>query len=74
MKEYRGELKKLGHKVMEVMEENLSLPKGYIKNVFYGGVENAAFFGTKPLKNAIVINTGDQIEVLSYGRYKSILH
>ncbi|KAL0286170.1 UNVERIFIED_CONTAM: 1-aminocyclopropane-1-carboxylate oxidase [Sesamum calycinum] len=44
MKEYRAELKKLGHKVMEIMDENL------------------------------VINTGDQIEVLSNGRYKSILH
>ncbi|KAL0428067.1 UNVERIFIED_CONTAM: 1-aminocyclopropane-1-carboxylate oxidase 5 [Sesamum latifolium] len=88
MKEYRVELKKLGHKVMEIMDENLGLPKGYIKNAFDGGVDNTAFFGTKglqmlkdgvwtdvqPLKNAIVINTGDQIEVLSNGRYKSILH
>ncbi|KAL0365908.1 UNVERIFIED_CONTAM: 1-aminocyclopropane-1-carboxylate oxidase 5 [Sesamum radiatum] len=123
MKEYRAELKKLGHKVMEIMDENLGLPKGYIKNAFDGGVDNAAFFGTKvshyppcpypekvnalrphtdaggvvllfqddevkglqmlkdgvwidvqPLKNAIVINTGDQIEVLSNGRYKSIWH
>ncbi|XP_011074823.1 1-aminocyclopropane-1-carboxylate oxidase 5-like [Sesamum indicum] len=123
MKEYRIELKKLGHKVMEIMDENLGLPKGYIKNAFDGGIDNAAFFGTKvshyppcpypekvnalrahtdaggvvllfqddevkglqmlkdgvwidvqPLKNAIVINTGDQIEVLSNGRYKSIWH
>ncbi|KAL0386385.1 UNVERIFIED_CONTAM: 1-aminocyclopropane-1-carboxylate oxidase 5 [Sesamum latifolium] len=85
MKEYRAELKRLGHKVMEIMDENLGLPKGYIKNAFDGGIDNTAFFGTKmlkdgvwtdvqPLKNAIVINTGDQIEVLSNGRYKSILH
>ncbi|KAL0323317.1 UNVERIFIED_CONTAM: 1-aminocyclopropane-1-carboxylate oxidase 5 [Sesamum angustifolium] len=123
MKEYRAELKKLGHKVLEIMDENLGLPKGYIKNAFNGGVDNAAFFGTKvshyppcpfpekvnalrphtdaggvvllfqddevkglqmlkdgvwidvqPLKNAIVINIGDQIEVLSNGRYKSIWH
>ncbi|KAL0428040.1 UNVERIFIED_CONTAM: 1-aminocyclopropane-1-carboxylate oxidase 5, partial [Sesamum latifolium] len=45
--EYRAELKKLGHKVMEIMDENLGLPKGYIKNAFDGGVENTAFFGTK---------------------------
>ncbi|KAL0337735.1 UNVERIFIED_CONTAM: 1-aminocyclopropane-1-carboxylate oxidase 5 [Sesamum calycinum] len=73
MKEYRTELKKLGHKVMEIMDENLGLPKGYIKNAFDGGVDNTAFFGTKvshyppcphPEK---VINTGDQIEVLSNG-------
>ncbi|KAI3464557.1 hypothetical protein Pfo_021220 [Paulownia fortunei] len=124
MKEYRAELKKLAIKVMEAMDENLGLPKGYINKAFNGGEdENAAFFGTKvshyppcphpekvnglrahtdaggvillfqddevkglqilkdgvwidvqPLKNAIVINTGDQIEVLSNGRYKSVWH
>lgn len=125
MKEYRLELKKLAVKVMEVMDENLGLPKGYIKKAFNGGEEEKdnAFFGTKvshyppcphpelvnglrahtdaggvillfqddkvgglqilkdgewidvqPLPNAIVINTGDQIEVLSNGRYKSVWH
>ncbi|PIN02381.1 Iron/ascorbate family oxidoreductase [Handroanthus impetiginosus] len=108
MKEYRAELRKLVHKVMEVMDENLGLPKGYIKKAFNSGEEdNAAFFGTKvshyppcphpekanglrahtdaggvillfqddePLKNTIVINTGDQIGVLSNGRYKSAWH
>ncbi|KAL0337743.1 UNVERIFIED_CONTAM: 1-aminocyclopropane-1-carboxylate oxidase 5 [Sesamum calycinum] len=47
MKEYRTELKKLGPKVMEIMDENLGLPKGYINNAFDGGVDNTAFFGTK---------------------------
>ncbi|KAL2467771.1 1-aminocyclopropane-1-carboxylate oxidase 5 [Forsythia ovata] len=124
MKEYRYELKKLAVKVMEVMDENLGLPKGYIKKAFDGAGENeTAFFGTKvshyppcphpekltglrahtdaggvillfqddevkglqilkdgewidvqPMKNSIVINTGDQIEVLSNGRYKSVWH
>ncbi|KAM7507784.1 hypothetical protein LguiA_018237 [Lonicera macranthoides] len=123
MAEYRAELKKLGEKVMEVMDENLGLQKGHIKRAFNGGGDNNAFFGTKvshyppcphpekvaglrahtdaggvillfqdddvnglqilkdgewidvqPLKNAIVINTGDQIEVLSNGRYKSVWH
>ncbi|KAG7943204.1 hypothetical protein I3843_15G027100 [Carya illinoinensis] len=119
--EYRAELKKLGMKVMEVMDENLGLPNGSIKKAF-DGEEGSAFFGTKashyppcpnpelvnglrahtnaggvillfqddkvgglqilkdhgkwidvqPLPNAIVINTGDQIEVLSDGRYKSV--
>ncbi|KAF5467915.1 hypothetical protein F2P56_012119 [Juglans regia] len=122
MAEYRTELKKLGVKVMEVMDENLGLPKGSIKKAF-DGEEGSAFFGTKvshyppcpnpelvnglrahtdaggvillfqddkvgglqilkdgewidvqPLPNAIVINTGDQIEVLSNGRYKSVWH
>ncbi|KAJ8557994.1 hypothetical protein K7X08_004760 [Anisodus acutangulus] len=123
MKEYRSELKKLAERVMEVMDENLGLPKGYIKKVFNEGDNNSAFFGTKvshyppcphpekvnglrahtdaggvillfqddqvdglqilkdgqwidvlPVPNAIVINTGDQIEVLSNGKYKSVWH
>ncbi|KAI6690974.1 hypothetical protein NL676_027802 [Syzygium grande] len=130
MAEYRAKLKKLAEKVMEVMDENLGLPKGYIKSAFNGGNDdsgdsnnNKAFFGTKvshyppcpqperinglrahtdaggvillfqddvvgglqilkggewinvqPLPNAIVINTGDQIEVLSNGKYKSVWH
>ncbi|XP_008807649.2 1-aminocyclopropane-1-carboxylate oxidase-like [Phoenix dactylifera] len=123
MKEYRRELKKLAEKVMEVMDENLSLEKGYIKSLFSGNGVHEPFFGTKvshyppcprldlvnglrahtdaggvillfqddqvgglqilkdgewidvqPIANAIVINTGDQIEVLSNGRYKSVWH
>ncbi|KAI5589287.1 hypothetical protein BDE02_05G152200 [Populus trichocarpa] len=123
MTEYRAELKKLAEKVMEVMDENLDLPKGYIKKAFNDGEGDGAFFGTKvshyppcphpelvnglrahtdaggvillfqddevgglqilkdgqwidvqPMKNTIVINTGDQIEVLSNGRYKSTWH
>ncbi|GKU87757.1 hypothetical protein SLEP1_g2102 [Rubroshorea leprosula] len=124
MAEYRSELRKLAEKVMEVMDENLGLPKGYIKRAFNGGDgEENAFFGTKvshyppcphpervnglrahtdaggvillfqddevgglqilkdgqwsdvqPLPNTIVINTGDQIEVLSNGKYKSVWH
>ncbi|CAE5964439.1 unnamed protein product [Arabidopsis arenosa] len=126
MGEYREEVRKLASKMMEVMDENLGLPKGYIKKAFNEGIEDGeetAFFGTKvshyppcphpelvnglrahtdaggvvllfqddeydglqvlkdgewidvqPLPNAIVINTGDQIEVLSNGRYKSAWH
>ncbi|KAF8023702.1 hypothetical protein BT93_F1017 [Corymbia citriodora subsp. variegata] len=126
MAEYRAEVKKLAEKVMEVMDENLGLPKGYIESAFNSGDNNnnnKAFFGTKvshyppcpqpeqvnglrahtdaggvillfqddtigglqilkggewvdvqPLPNAIVINTGDQIEVLSNGKYKSVWH
>ena len=123
MTEYRAELKKMAEKVMEVMDENLGLPKGYIKKAFNDGEGDGAFFGTKvshyppcphpelvnglrahtdaggvillyqddevgglqilkdgqwidvqPMKNTIVINTGDQIEVFSNGRYKSTWH
>ncbi|KAL8134297.1 1-aminocyclopropane-1-carboxylate oxidase 5-like [Apium graveolens] len=125
MAEYRAQLKKLALKLMEVMDENLGLPKGYMNKAFNGGggEEETAYFGTKvshyppcpqpemvnglrahtdaggvillfqddqvnglqilkdgewidvqPIKNSIVINTGDQIEVLSNGRYKSVWH
>ncbi|GLT84941.1 hypothetical protein SLE2022_031480 [Rubroshorea leprosula] len=123
MGEYRSELRKLAERVMEVMDENLGLPKGYIKRASNDGDEENAFFGTKlshyppcphpervnglrahtdaggvillfqddevgglqilkdgqwvdvqPLPNSIVINTGDQIEVLSNGQYKSVWH
>ena len=128
MVEYRGEVRKLASKMMEVMDENLGLPKGYIKKAFNEGMEEdgeeeTAFFGTKvshyppcprpelvnglrahtdaggvvllfqddeydglqvlkdgewidvqpPMTNAIVINTGDQIEVLSNGRYITLV-
>ncbi|KAG8499365.1 hypothetical protein CXB51_005820 [Gossypium anomalum] len=123
-KEFRYELKKLAEKILEVLDENLGLPKGYIKKAFKGEEgENNAFFGTKvshyppcpnperviglrphtdagglillfqddevgglqvwkdgewidvePLKNTIVISIGDQIEVISNGRYKSAWH
>ncbi|KAI7730004.1 hypothetical protein M8C21_018331 [Ambrosia artemisiifolia] len=123
MTEYRAELKKLAEKLMEIMDENLGIPKGHIKKAFNGGEGDKAFFGTKvshyppcphpdrvtglrahtdaggiillfqddevggleilkdgkwtdvqPIPGSIVINTGDQIEVLSNGRYKSVWH
>ncbi|KAK4392726.1 1-aminocyclopropane-1-carboxylate oxidase 5 [Sesamum angolense] len=73
MKEYRTELKKLGPKVMEIMNENLGLPKGYINNAFDGGVDNTAFFGTK-VSHYPPCPHPEKIEVLSNWRYKSILH
>nr|BAD10865.2 1-aminocyclopropane-1-carboxylic acid oxidase [Tulipa gesneriana] len=124
MKAYRAEIKNLAERVMEVMDENLGLDKGYINRAFCGGdTVQQPFFGTKvshyppcprpdlvnglrahtdaggvillfqddevaglqilkdgrwidvqPLPNSIVINTGDQIEVLSNGQYKSVRH
>lgn len=45
MREYREEIKKLAERVMEVMDENLGLEKGYIKRAFAGNDQH--FFGTK---------------------------
>ncbi|CAL9184377.1 unnamed protein product [Musa hybrid cultivar] len=123
MREYRKELRKLAERVMEAMDENLGLERGYISRAFSANGEHEPFFGTKvshyppcprpdlvdglrahtdaggvillfqddevgglqilkdgkwvdvqPVKHSIVINTGDQIEVLSNGRYKSVWH
>ncbi|NP_001146957.1 1-aminocyclopropane-1-carboxylate oxidase [Zea mays] len=44
----------------------------------FGGLQaqlpDGSWVDVQPLENAIVINTGDQIEVLSNGRYKSAWH
>ncbi|EYU32501.1 hypothetical protein ABFS82_03G095300 [Erythranthe guttata] len=37
-------------------------------------LKDGEWIDVQPHKNAIVINTGDQIEVLSNGRYKSVWH
>lgn len=37
-------------------------------------LKDGKWIDVQPLPNAIVINTGDQIEVLSNGRYKSVWH
>ncbi|KAK4391043.1 1-aminocyclopropane-1-carboxylate oxidase 5 [Sesamum angolense] len=37
-------------------------------------LKDGEWIDVQPLKNAIVINIGDQIEVLSNGRYKSVWH
>ncbi|KAA8538416.1 hypothetical protein F0562_028038 [Nyssa sinensis] len=37
-------------------------------------LKDGEWIDVQPLPNAIVINTGDQIEVLSNGRYKSVWH
>ncbi|EEE62341.1 hypothetical protein OsJ_17130 [Oryza sativa Japonica Group] len=85
MREYRAALRGLAERVMEAMDENLGLDKGRMRRAFTGDGRHAPFFGTKvlrggewvdvqPLADAIVVNTGDQVEVLSNGRYRSAWH
>ncbi|KAK9270583.1 hypothetical protein L1049_026164 [Liquidambar formosana] len=68
MVEYRSELKKLAVKVMEVMDENLGLPKGYIKKAFNGGDdEDTAFFGTKSVWHRVLAKTdGNRRSIASF--------
>ncbi|GFP88066.1 1-aminocyclopropane-1-carboxylate oxidase 5, partial [Phtheirospermum japonicum] len=37
-------------------------------------LKDGSWVDVQPVRNAVVINTGDQIEVLSNGRYKSVWH
>ncbi|WCJ20135.1 1-aminocyclopropane-1-carboxylate oxidase 2 [Euphorbia peplus] len=121
MKEFAEEVEKLAEQLLELLDENLGLEKGYLKKAFYGS--KGPTFGTKvsnyppcpkpqlikglrahtdaggiillfqdhqvsglqllkdgqwvdvpPLKHSIVINLGDQLEVISNGKYKSVMH
>ncbi|KAI6679608.1 hypothetical protein NL676_033489 [Syzygium grande] len=77
MDEYIAQVIKLAEKLSELICENLGLDKDHIKRAF--SETNGPSVGTKvlipPSDNAtICVNTGDQLEVLSNGRYKSILH
>ncbi|XP_023533814.1 1-aminocyclopropane-1-carboxylate oxidase 1-like [Cucurbita pepo subsp. pepo] len=121
MKEFAAKLEKLAEVLLDLLCENLGLPKGYLKNVFYGS--KGPTFGTKvsnyppcpkpdlikglrahtdaggiillfqddkvsglqllkddqwvdvpPLRHSIVVNIGDQLEVITNGKYKSVLH
>ncbi|KAC9651025.1 hypothetical protein E3N88_45454 [Mikania micrantha] len=60
MMEYRAELKKLAEKDDKV--DGLEVLK------------DGKWVDVQPIPNSIVVNTGDQIEVLSNGRYKSVWH
>nr|AGB13770.1 ACC oxidase [Oncidium hybrid cultivar] len=123
MKKFAGELQKLAEKLLDLLCEDLGLPKGYLKNVFCGGSDGLPTFGTKvsnyppcpkpeliqglrahtdaggiillfqddkvsglqllkngewidvpPMRHSIVVNIGDQLEVITNGRYKSVMH
>nr|GEU79870.1 1-aminocyclopropane-1-carboxylate oxidase [Tanacetum cinerariifolium] len=83
MKDFAAKLEKLAEELLDLLCENLGLEKGYLKNAFYGS--KGPNFGTKllkdgewvdvpPMRHSIVINLGDQIEVITNGKYKSVMH
>uniref|UniRef100_A0A1D1YBA4 aminocyclopropanecarboxylate oxidase n=1 Tax=Anthurium amnicola TaxID=1678845 RepID=A0A1D1YBA4_9ARAE len=122
MKEYAVELEKLAEVLLDLLCEDLGLPKGYLKEAFRGANGHPTF-GTKvssyppcpkpelikglrahtdaggiillfqddkvsglqllkdaewvdvpPMRHSIVVNLGDQLEVITNGRYKSVMH
>nr|GEW02792.1 1-aminocyclopropane-1-carboxylic acid oxidase [Tanacetum cinerariifolium] len=83
MKDFAAKLEKLAEELLDLLCENLGLENGYLKNAFYGS--KGPNFGTKllkdgewvdvpPMRHSIVINLGDQIEVITNGKYKSVMH
>ncbi|KAF5458295.1 hypothetical protein F2P56_022331 [Juglans regia] len=121
MKEFAVKLEKLAEELLELLDENLGLEKGYLKKAVCG--TKGPSFGTKvsnyppcpkpelikglrahtdaggiillfqddkvsglqllkdghwidvpPMRHSIVINLGDQLEVITNGKYKSVLH
>ncbi|KAF5458297.1 hypothetical protein F2P56_022332 [Juglans regia] len=121
MKEFAVKLEKLAEELLELLDENLGLEKGYLKKALCGS--KGPSFGTKvsnyppcpkpelikglrahtdaggiillfqddkvsglqllkdghwidvpPMRHSIVINLGDQLEVITNGKYKSVLH
>ncbi|KAM3216368.1 1-aminocyclopropane-1-carboxylate oxidase 2 [Capsicum annuum] len=121
MRDFAKRLEKLAEELLDLLCENLGLPKGYLKNAFYGS--KGPNFGTKvsnyppcpkpdlikglrahtdaggiillfqddkvsglqllkgdqwidvpPMRHSIVVNLGDQLEVITNGKYKSVMH
>nr|AAC67232.1 ACC oxidase 1 [Cucumis sativus] len=121
MKQFASKLQVLAELLLDLLCENLNLPKSYLKNAFHGS--NGPTFGTKvsnyppcpnpdlikglrahtdaggiillfqddkvsglqllkegewvdvpPVRHSIVVNIGDQLEVITNGKYKSVLH
>nr|BAA33378.1 ACC oxidase [Cucumis sativus] len=121
MKQFASKLQVLAELLLDLLCENLNLPKSYLKNAFHGS--NGPTFGTKvsnyppcpnpdlikglrahtdaggiillfqddkvsglqllkegewvdvpPVRHSIVVNIGDRLEVITNGKYKSVLH
>ncbi|EAZ44946.1 hypothetical protein OsJ_29588 [Oryza sativa Japonica Group] len=84
MKRFAAELETLAERLLDLLCENLGLEKGYLTKAFRGPA-GAPTFGTKllkdgewvdvpPMRHSIVVNLGDQLEVITNGRYKSVIH
>ncbi|KAI9081210.1 hypothetical protein K1719_036832 [Acacia pycnantha] len=88
MKEFAEEIQKLAEELLDLLCENLGLEKGYLKKAFHGS--RGPNFGTKvcglqllkdgqwidvpPMRHSIVVNLGDQLEVITNGKFKSVEH
>ncbi|KAF2298266.1 hypothetical protein GH714_020946 [Hevea brasiliensis] len=79
MKEFAVELEKLAEQLLELLGENLGLEKGYLKKAFYGS--KGPTFGTKvsnyppcPKPDLIKGLGPTQMQVITNGKYKSVMH
>ncbi|KAE8713082.1 1-aminocyclopropane-1-carboxylate oxidase 1 [Hibiscus syriacus] len=84
MKEFALKLEKLAEELLDLLCENLGLEKGYLKKAFYGAkdaqvsglqlLKDGEWVDVPPMRHSIVINLGDQLEVITNGKYKSVEH
>ncbi|KAK8642235.1 hypothetical protein V6N13_011589 [Hibiscus sabdariffa] len=75
MKEFAVELEKIAEKLLDLLCENLGLEPGYLKKV--SGLQllkDEQWIDVPPMKHSIVVNLGDQLEVITNGKYKSVIH
>ncbi|MED6183150.1 hypothetical protein PIB30_035360 [Stylosanthes scabra] len=66
---HSAELEKLSMKILELMANALGFEANEIKEPFK---EDGMWIPVKPLPNALIINMGDTLEMISNGVYRSI--
>ncbi|KAL6549410.1 Aconitate hydratase mitochondrial [Orobanche hederae] len=67
MKEFADQIEKLAEQLLDLLCENLGLENGYLK-------KDGEWIDVPPMRHSIVVNIGDQLEVITNGKYKSVMH
>ncbi|GJT41492.1 1-aminocyclopropane-1-carboxylate oxidase 3 [Tanacetum coccineum] len=69
MKDFSSKLEKLAEELLDLLCENLGSEKGGLQLL-----KDGQWIDVPPMRHSIVINLGDQIEVITNGKYRSVLH
>ncbi|XP_011086644.1 protein DMR6-LIKE OXYGENASE 2 isoform X2 [Sesamum indicum] len=76
--EYAKEIGWLMRRLLSLISQGLGLKKDSLRSEDVTGLQvmtkDGEWIAINPLRNAFVVNIGDQIQVLSNGRYKSVHH
>ncbi|XP_057817141.1 jasmonate-induced oxygenase 2 isoform X2 [Cryptomeria japonica] len=70
VQEYSEQIKLLAQRLLAVISESIGLKSTYIQDVLKEG----EWITVQPLRDAIVVNLGDQTQILTNGTYKSAEH